>query len=68
MLRTGELVGVRSSHMISTGAQKQVLVSLGLTKGGKRHGAAESVILGYEPAGQIGQTVEAKSYCCHTFG
>ena len=50
MLRTGELVGVRSSHMISTGAQKQVLVSLGLTKGGKRHGAAESVILGYEPA------------------
>ena len=50
MLRTGELVGLRSSHMTSTSGHKQVLISLGLTKGGKRHGAAESVILGYEPA------------------
>ena len=50
MLRTGELVGVRSSHMISSSGHKQILVSLGLTKGGKRHGAAESVILGFEPA------------------
>ena len=50
MLRTGELVGVRSSHMVATSGHRQVLVSLGFTKGGKRHGAAESVILGYEPA------------------
>ena len=50
MLRTGELLGLRSSHMITTPRQKQVLISLGMTKGGKRHGAAESVILGFEPA------------------
>lgn len=30
--------------------ERQVLISLGMTKGGKRHGAAESVILGHEPA------------------
>eukprot|EP00435_Cladocopium_sp_Y103_P065105 s581_g27.t1 len=50
MLRTGELLGLRSCHMLTGKGQNQVLVSLGLTKGGKRQGAAESVILGYEPA------------------
>ena len=50
MLRTGELLGLRSSHLMSGNNQRQVLISLGLTKGGKRQGAAESVILGFEPA------------------
>ena len=50
MLRTGELLGLRSSHLLCTGKQRQVLISLGLTKGGKRQGAAESVILGFAPA------------------
>eukprot|EP00438_Fugacium_kawagutii_P035425 Skav206960 [mRNA] locus=scaffold255:97287:103925:- [translate_table: standard] len=49
MLRTGEVLGLRSSHMLSSPRERQVLISLGLTKGGKRQGAAESVILGYEP-------------------
>ena len=44
MLRTGE-----SSHLLSESSRQQVLISLGLTKGGKRTGAAESVILGCEP-------------------
>ena len=50
MLRTGEILGLRSSHMLSPPKDRQVLISLGFTKGGKRHGAAESVVLGYEPA------------------
>ena len=50
MLRTGELLGLRSSHMVASPEQQQVLISLGLTKGGKRQGAAESVVLGHEPA------------------
>ena len=49
MLRTGELLGLRSSHLLSESSRQQVLISLGLTKGGKRTGAAESVILGCEP-------------------
>ena len=50
MLRTGELLGLRASHLASAPGHRQVLISLGLTKGGRRHGAAESVILGYESA------------------
>ena len=46
MLRTGELLLLKSSDMMSSPAQGQVLISLGLTKGGKRVGAAESVVLG----------------------
>eukprot|EP00438_Fugacium_kawagutii_P003592 Skav221600 [mRNA] locus=scaffold1698:515445:521305:+ [translate_table: standard] len=53
MLRTGEVLTLRSSHMLCAPADRQVLISLGLTKGGKRHGAAESVVLGYEPAVQL---------------
>ena len=50
MLRTGEILNIRSSNLMCGRNDKQVVVSLGLTKGGKRRGAAESVILGYEPA------------------
>lgn len=50
MLRTGEVLGLRASHLTCAPHERQVLISLGLTKGGKRQGAAESVILGYEPA------------------
>ena len=49
MLRTGEILGLKSSHIQCGDGQLQALISLGLTKGGKRHGAAESVVLGYEP-------------------
>lgn len=50
MLRSGELLGLLSSHILCAPKDRQVLISLGLTKGGKRQGAAESVILGVEPA------------------
>ena len=50
MLRTGELLGLLSSHLLCQSTSNQVLISLGLTKGGKRAGAKESVILGFEPA------------------
>ena len=49
MLRTGEVLGLCNNHMLSDARDSQILISLGLTKGGKRHGAAESVVLGYEP-------------------
>lgn len=49
MLRSGELMGLNSSHMCSL-KEKQALISLGMTKGGKRQGAAESVVLGVESA------------------
>ena len=48
MLRSGELMGLKSSQFMTSPSSRQVLVSLGLTKGGKRQGAAESVILGVE--------------------
>ena len=50
MLRSGELLGLRSSDLMSAPKERQVLISLGLTKGGKRQGASESVILGVEQA------------------
>ena len=50
MLRSGELLALRSSHIMCTPRDPQALISLGLTKSGKRHGAAESVILGIEKA------------------
>ena len=46
MLRTGELLALASNALMLHPGQGQVLISLGLTKGGKRQGAAESVILG----------------------
>lgn len=48
MLRSGELLSLKSSHILCAPADRQILISLGMTKGGKRQGAAESVILGVE--------------------
>ena len=53
MLRTGEILGVVSSHVELGSGTGQALVNLGFTKGGKRHGAAESVVLGYEPVVKV---------------
>eukprot|EP00438_Fugacium_kawagutii_P033040 Skav233495 [mRNA] locus=scaffold5081:59211:60287:+ [translate_table: standard] len=50
MLRTGEIVALKTGDILATPQDRQVLISLGMTKGGKRHGAAESVVLGYQPA------------------
>lgn len=50
MLRTGEICNLRSSHIVGTSRDRQLLVSLGMTKGGKRQGASESVIIGFESA------------------
>ena len=48
MLRTGELLGLKASHLLCDPKQSNVVVSLGLTKGGKRQGAAESCVVGYD--------------------
>ena len=48
MLRTGELVGLKRAHLFCEKNQNKVVVSLGLTKGGKRQGASESCIVGYD--------------------
>ena len=45
LLRTGEILGLKRSHFQVHADSGTVLVSLGLTKGGKRQGAAESVSL-----------------------
>ena len=46
MLRTGELLGVCSHHIAMTSPRQVAVLSLGLTKGGKRQGALESSTLG----------------------
>ena len=43
LLRTGELLEVKSSQIFLESSRKPAVVSLGMTKGGKRMGAAESV-------------------------
>ena len=43
MLRTGELLGLRRHHLEVSNKEGPAIISLGLTKGGKRQGAAESV-------------------------
>ena len=48
MLRTGELLNLKSSHVMCDASQDKVLLSLGFTKGGKRQGAAESCVIGYD--------------------
>ena len=48
MLRTGELLALKANHLYCEGSQSKVVVSLGLTKGGKRQGAAESCVVGYD--------------------
>ena len=48
MLRTGELLQLRASHIAISSAKGPAVISLGWTKAGKRHGAAESVTLHME--------------------
>lgn len=48
LLRTGELLDVKSSHVFFESSKKPAVVSLGLTKGGKRMGASESVSIAVE--------------------
>ena len=53
MLRTGELLGLASNHISMTSPKKVAIISLGLTKGGQRQGAAESATLGVLPVLQL---------------
>lgn len=48
MLRTGELLAVKPAHVTQSRDSGPAVVNLGFTKGGKRHGAAESVTLGFQ--------------------
>ena len=50
MLRTGEILGLRKSPFTLDPAGRKAVISLGLTKGGKRAGASESVVLGHDLA------------------
>ena len=50
MLRTGEVLDLLNSHIAMTRSSHVAVISLGLTKGGKRQGAYESTTLGVEPA------------------
>lgn len=59
MLRSGELVDLKSWNILCQPTDRQVLISLGLTKSGKRHGAAESVVLGMELAVRLVQRWKA---------
>ena len=45
LLRTGELLGVKKSHVEQQGPRSVAVISLGMTKGGRRQGAAESVAI-----------------------
>ena len=49
LLRTGELLGLRARDVQMESASSPAVLCLGLTKSGKRHGAAESVTLGEIP-------------------
>ena len=40
-----ELLGVHKSHVVQTGPRSPAVISLGLTKGGKRAGASESITI-----------------------
>lgn len=48
MLRTGEILALRASQVFIDAAASRIILSLGLTKGGKRAGAAESAVIGYD--------------------
>ena len=50
ILRTGEILGLRASQLMVDSKATKVVVSLGMTKGGKRQGAAESTVVGYDLA------------------
>ena len=45
LLRTGEILSVTKAHVAITSPKGPAVLSLGLTKGGKRQGAAESITL-----------------------
>ena len=45
LLRTGELLGLKARHVLIRSAKGPAVISLGLTKAGKRQGAAESVTI-----------------------
>ena len=45
LLRTGELLGIQAWQINITGPSTPAVISLGLTKSGKRQGAAESITL-----------------------
>ena len=45
LLRTGELLGLKKSHIEQRGPRSVAIISLGMTKGGRRQGAAESVTI-----------------------
>ena len=45
LLRTGELLSIRNRDIAQSSAKAVAVISLGLTKGGQRTGAAESVTL-----------------------
>ena len=45
MLRTGELLGIQPAHFTQLKESHPAILALGLTKGGKRQGAAESVTM-----------------------
>ena len=55
LLRTGELLRLKAKHISVTHAKGPAVVSLGLTKAGKRQGAAESI------------TVHAEDVCRRLF-
>ena len=61
MLRSGELLALKASHVLCSSKERQALISLGFTKGGKRQGAAESVILGMDSA--VSLTRRWRSLC-----
>ena len=48
MLRTGEILTLDASRFSTTSSQTKVVIALGLTKSGKRAGAAESVVLAHD--------------------
>ena len=48
MLRTGEILNIKRSDFVEDPGQRKILLALGLTKAGKRVGAAESIILGFD--------------------
>ena len=49
LLRTGELLSVCNHHIFMTGPDKPAVISLGMTTGGKRTGAAESITVTVGP-------------------
>ena len=48
MLRTGEILGLRRKDFALDQHHRKVLLSLGMTKTGKRLGASESVVFGFD--------------------